>query len=131
MTMLQRYLTKKNNHKISMFRSTHIIFKVNQGNISFDNFRHPKLTQYELQYGCKLGIDSWADTSCSGKHAYVLEFIEGKTVTATGFSSGLGSLNNLPIANVAYAHDLPSGETIWMMVFLIPSNAWRMMSMLI
>lgn len=54
----------------------------------------------------------WADTSCSGKHAHVLEFIEGKTVTATGFSSDLGSLSNLPIANVAYAHDLPSGETI-------------------
>ena len=113
MTIVKRYLTKKIKYRIATFHSTHIIFKVNQeSNISFDNFQHPNLTQHELQHGCKLGIDSWADTSCSGKHAHVLEFIEGKTVTATGFSSGLGSLSNLPIANVAYAHDLPSGETI-------------------
>ena len=33
------------------------------------------------------GIDSCADTCCLGKHAYIREFIEGKSVNATGFSA--------------------------------------------
>ena len=69
-------------------------------------FRHPVLNKDETKQGCRLGIDSWADTSCSGKHAYVEEFIEGKNVTASGFSNSLGELKNLPMANVLYAHDI-------------------------
>ena len=53
---------------------------------SIDNFRHPTLTDQELIKGSRLGIDSWADTSCAGRHAHVEEFIEGASVTATGFS---------------------------------------------
>ena len=30
--------------------------------------------------GCRLGLYSWAGTSCSGKHAYVDEFVEGESV---------------------------------------------------
>ena len=77
-----------------------------------DSFRHPKLSTAEHNEGCKLGIDSWADTCCAGKHAYVEEFIEGKTVTATGFTSSLGSIKSLPIANVLYAYDAPDGTVI-------------------
>ena len=77
-----------------------------------DNFRHPSLSDHEHEYGCKLGIDSWADTCCAGKHAFVEEFIEGKTVTATGFTSSLGSVSNLPIANVVYAYDAKDGTVI-------------------
>jgi hypothetical protein len=76
------------------------------------NFWHPILTPEELFNGTRLGIDSWADTSCAGKHAYVESFVEGKTVNATGFSSALGSMKNLPIVNVVYAYDKPNGETI-------------------
>ena len=64
-----------------------------------------------MRNGCRLGIDSWADTSCAGKHAHVLEFIDGRTVTARGFASSLPTIENLNIANVAYAYDAPSGET--------------------
>ena len=66
----------------------------------------------ELDNGCKLGIDSWADTACAGKHAFVEEFVAGKSVTVTGFTSALGTLNNLPIANVLYACDLENGTTV-------------------
>ena len=62
--------------------------------------------------GTRLGIDSWADTSCSGKHAYVESFVEGRTVNATGFSASLGSMKNLPIANVVYAYDKADGQTL-------------------
>ena len=77
-----------------------------------DRFKHPRLSDEELRNGCRLGLDSWADTGCSGKHSYVEEFIEGKTVTATGFTSALGSMKDLPMANVVYAYDTKDGATI-------------------
>ena len=40
------------------------------------------------------------------------EFIVGKTVTATGFSSLLGKLDNLPYAHVLYAYDYGEGSII-------------------
>ena len=67
--------------------------------------RYPKLDKVELQKGTRLGFDTWADTSCSGKHAYVKEFILGRSVTATDFSNSLGTLENLPLAHVMYAYD--------------------------
>ena len=63
----------------------------------YDSFRHPELLIEEL--------DSWADTGCAGDHAHVEEFVLGKTVTATEFSSSLGKLDNLPIAHVLYAYN--------------------------
>ena len=82
-----------------------------------DNFRHPPLTDKEHREGCRLGLDLWADTSCAGKHAFVEEFIEGRSVTATGFLPSLGSASNLPIANVIYAYDTHDGQ-----VLLLESN---------
>ena len=64
-----------------------------------------------------MGIDSWADTCCAGKHCYVEEFIEGKVVNATGFSPSLGSVPNLPLANVLYAYDSQDGQ-----VYVIECN---------
>ena len=83
-----------------------------KSSITIENFRHPVLTQTELYQGTRLGFDSWADTSCSGKHAYVESFIEGKTVNACGFSQTLGLMKNLPIANVVYAYDSPDGRIL-------------------
>ena len=80
--------------------------------INIDEFNHPKLNNDETLLGCRLGFDTWADTSCSGKHAYVESFVEGRTVNATGFTSSLGTMNDLPIANVLYAYDTFDGETI-------------------
>ena len=79
---------------------------------SLDNFRHPVLTSAEHTSGCHLGIDTWTDTMCSGKHAFVEEFVEGKSVTATGFTPSLGSLPSLPIANVLYAYDAADGTVL-------------------
>ena len=76
------------------------------------SFCHPCLSDDEMKQGCKLGIDSWADTCCAGKHCYVEEFVEGKVVHATGFTPSLGSMQNLPIAHVLYAHDAMDGGVI-------------------
>ena len=78
---------------------------------NYDTFQHPDLTSEELAVGCKLGLDSWADTFCAGKHCYVEEFIADKSVTASGFCNSLGSLSNLPLANVLYAYDHDDGTT--------------------
>ena len=57
---------------------------------NIDSFVHPRLSKHEWQFGGKLGFDSWADTSCSGKHAYVESFVDGRSATATGFTPSLG-----------------------------------------
>ena len=77
-----------------------------------DNFVHLKLSKQELQYGTRLGFDTWADMSCAGKHAFDESFIEGRVVSAGGFLPSLGKLDNIPIANVLYACDLADGTVI-------------------
>ena len=76
------------------------------------SFRHPYLSPSELHKGCRLGIDSYADTSCAGAHAWVIEFVEGTKVSAQGFASSQGPIEDLTVAHVAYAYDTPTGETI-------------------
>ena len=75
-------------------------------------FIHPTLSQEELQLWGRLGLYYWADTSWLGKYAYVEEFFEGRTVTDTGFTSTLGSMKYLPIANIMYAYDISYETTI-------------------
>ena len=57
-------------------------------------------------------INSWADTWCSGKHAFVEEFIEGETVTCTRFTSPLLSVSNIPIVKIIYVYDAPYGTVL-------------------
>ena len=90
---------------------TSMIGKANT-KFNMSSFRHPKLSEEDHTNGCKLGIDTWADTCCAGKHAFVEEFIVGKTVTATGFTSTLGSVPDLLVANVLYAYDTAEGTVL-------------------
>ena len=73
-------------------------------------FTQPVLAQEEMRDGCRLGFDSFADTCCAGKHARVESFVEGKSVTASGFANTMESIKDLPIANVLFAYDSPDGE---------------------
>ena len=68
-------------------------------------FFHPFLSDTEHVECYKLGIDYWEDTCFAGKYSFVEEIIKGKIATATGFTSSLVSVSNIPIANVVYAHD--------------------------
>ena len=74
------------------------------------SFTHPTLTAQEMQEGCRLGIDTFADTCVAGKHAHVIDFIEGKEISARAWDGH--QTQHLRIANVAYAYDTPMGETI-------------------
>ena len=92
--------------------SARILTTIAASRFNPDTFRHPVLSEKEIYDGCRLGIDTWADTSCSGKHLYVEEFIMGKYVTATGFTKELGQIDSLPLANVLYAYDKPDSEVV-------------------
>ena len=59
-----------------------------------------------------MGLEYWADTGCSGKYAYVNEFVEGKSVNVPGFISTLVSIDNLPIAHVLYSFDKEDGTMV-------------------
>ena len=61
-------------YKISAVRSISEFITVN----SINNFRHPKLSKEKSRNGCRLGLDTWADTGCTGKYDYVEEFIIGR-----------------------------------------------------
>lgn len=105
---------------MTLVRSSHIVsirplhshIAKTQSNFNVETFRHPLLSDDEFKNGTKLGLDSWADTGCAGKHAFVEEFVEGQTVTASGFANSLGKLHDLPIVNALYAYDKPNGSTI-------------------
>ena len=71
----------------------------------------PTLSDDEMKNGCKLGIDSWADTCCAGKHAHIDSFVEGRVVNVSGFSNELPQIESIPIANVKYAYDSNDGKT--------------------
>ena len=55
-------------------------------------FCHPILSDTEHVQGSKLGIDFWSNTCYGGEHAFVEEFVEVKTGTATVLTSSLGSV---------------------------------------
>lgn len=78
---------------------------------SSQTHRHVPLSESELQNGCRLGLDTWADTSCAGKHAHIDSYVDGKFVSANGFASSLGSVDNIPIVNCSFAYDDEHGRT--------------------
>ena len=79
--------------------------------ISSSRSKSTRLTKEEWNSGCMLGLDTWADTCCVGKHARINEIIKGKSVTATGFASSLKSIPDLPIVNCSLAYDSSDGKT--------------------
>lgn len=66
---------------------------------------NPFLSLQEMQSGCRLGIDSHADTTCVNHHAFIQEIVEGQTVDAVPFDSSIGKLEDLPIVHAILAVD--------------------------
>ncbi len=103
-TISQLYVSS-NCHAIMTFHTS-----VNQVVFNTTTFTHPHLSEEEMCEGCRLGIDSFADTCVAGKHAHVIEFIDGKEISAKAWDGH--KTQHLRIANVAYAYDTPDGETL-------------------
>lgn len=98
------------NSNIRALRSAYIAVNKIAATWRDHNHSHFHLTDEEMTAGCRLGFDSYADACCVGRHARVESFIEGKTVTATGFSGTMPAIENLPLANVLYAYNYPHSE---------------------
>ena len=67
------------------------------------------LTLIELTDGCRLGIDTHADSSCAGKHVRILEYISGKTYSVSPFHDSYSPKTDVGIINGAVAVDRPDG----------------------
>ena len=80
-------------------------------NIIIKSMSHqqPKLSQDELINGCKLGIDTHADSSCAGKHVRILEYIDGKTYTVSPFLNSYTPTSNISMINGVIAVDKDDG----------------------
>ena len=66
------------------------------------------LTTIELESGCRLGIDSHADTTCAGRHFKITERIEGTSYNVSPFSGP--SFNNVSMVNGLMATDREDGQ---------------------
>lgn len=56
-------------------------------------------------------MNSHADVSCIGKHARILELIQGQTCNVSPFNDSYKPITNVKTVNVAFAIDLPDGGT--------------------
>ena len=78
-----------------------------------NNLPYEYLTTAELYSGCKLLLDTGADTFVVYQHTQVGEVIEEFTANAKGFDNASQILENLPMVNFKYALDLDkTGQTI-------------------
>ena len=67
------------------------------------------LTLDELENGCRLGIDTHADSSCAGKHVRVLEYISGRTYSVTPFHDSYSPKTDVGMINGVVAVDRSDG----------------------
>ena len=80
------------NTRIFQFSSMISVIAATGSSINSGYFHQPTLPKDEILNRLSLGIDSWTDISCSGKHSYVDEFMYRKTLTDTCLSSYMGYL---------------------------------------
>ena len=75
---------------------------------SFGSTSH-KLNEDELMIGWKLGIDTHADSSCTGRHIRPLECISGKRYSVTPFHDSYAPKTDVSMINGVVAVDKPDG----------------------
>ena len=69
------------------------------------------LTDQERLNGCRLGIDTHADTSCAGKHVRILEYIDGATYNVAPFHGSYKPIQEISMVNGAVAVDTKEGKS--------------------
>ena len=101
-------ISNKSTVNISAFKTARNIRAVNVG--SYDKDVNPILSPDELIVGTRMGMDSYTDTTCVHKHAYIESIVEGFTVDSIPFDDSIGKLSDLPIVHAIYAYNNP--ETV-------------------
>ena len=92
--------TRKVKHSISSFTTRRLISS-NSSKLQ----PNPILTSTELNQGCRLGLDSHADTSCAGRHVRVLEHVQGRECIVHPFYDSYKPIERISIINGALAYD--------------------------
>ena len=64
------------------------------------------LSQEEIELGCKMGIDTHADTSCAGRHVRIMEYVDGKVFNVAPFHSDYQPIKEVRLINGVVAVDL-------------------------
>ena len=72
----------------------------------------PHLSSQDKLHGCRLGMDSHADMSCVGRHARILEIIDGQTCSVRPFNDSYKAMENVQTVNAAFAAETAKGETV-------------------
>ena len=67
------------------------------------------LTNQELRNGCRMGIDTHADTSCAGKHVRIMERIDGAQYNVAPFHPDYAPVERVTMINGAIAVDREDG----------------------
>ena len=75
-------------------------------------FCHAILSNSEHLNGLRLEVNTWADTACAGKHAFMEELVMRNFITEKVFTTALGSLDNFSTASILYAYDAANSEII-------------------
>ena len=70
--------------------------------------KRSSLSSIEMESGCRHGIDSHADTTCTGRHFKITDHIEGISYNVTPFSGP--SFNNVSMVNGLLATDREDGQ---------------------
>ena len=71
-----------------------------------------KLSEDKLAEGCRLGIDSHANTSCAGRHGRVTETYHDNVCSGQPFYNEHSLIKNTHVRNASFAHDTDNGETL-------------------
>ena len=80
-----------------------------RNNSSFNIQVNNGLTKSQIMAGCRLGIDSHADTSCAGRHFRVTERHEGTQYSVAPFHDEYSPIKNVDMVNGLVAVDDESG----------------------
>ena len=68
------------------------------------------LTMQQKKEGCRLGIDTHADSSCAGQQVRILEFIDGKRYNVTPFHDSYKPQENIGLINGIVSVDKDDGN---------------------
>ena len=114
--LLGTYLLNSKYQLKNKFQINGILTTRSNGNSeisSYSKFEGKKhnLTNLELTGGCRLGIDTHADTSCAGRHVRILEYIDGPTYNVAPFHDQYKPLEKIGMINGVVAVDTDEGKT--------------------
>ena len=80
------------------------------GNMSRNVVESVQWSKDELSEGCRVGIDTHADTSCARKHVRITEYIDGKLYSVSPFNEKYEPLENVKMINGIVAVDGDDGN---------------------